>query len=63
MSKRYPECPRYEHTHCRDYKNPKICGIIRPDKICKKEKTKPKKCKNIYEPTEHELCPYYFSKS
>jgi hypothetical protein len=40
MSKKYPECPMYNHTHCKDYDNPKVCAIIREDKVCVKKKLK-----------------------
>jgi len=43
MSKKHPECPLYNHANCRDYYNPKLCAIIREDKICiKKAKGKEK---------------------
>lgn len=38
MSKIHPECPLYNHLHCKDYDNPKLCAIIREDKICVKKK-------------------------
>jgi hypothetical protein len=40
MSKKYPECPLYNHASCKDYDNPKLCGIVRKDKICVKKKLK-----------------------
>ncbi len=45
MSKEYPECPLYNHSSCRDIDNPKICAIIRKDKICikKRAEREPKK--------------------
>jgi hypothetical protein len=42
MSKKYPECPLYNHTHCKDYDNPKVCAIVREDKICVRKKPKPR---------------------
>jgi len=42
MSKRYPECPLYNHTNCKDYYNPKLCAVIRKDKICIKKSQKSK---------------------
>jgi len=27
MSKKYPECPLYNHSSCRDCGNPKVCAI------------------------------------
>ena len=45
MSKKYPECPLYNHSNCRELHNPKLCAIVRKDKIClkKHQKAKPKK--------------------
>ncbi len=40
MSKKYPECPLYNHDNCRDYYNPKICAVVRDDKICIKKNEK-----------------------
>ncbi len=34
MSKQYPECPLYNHINCREIDNPKICALVREDKIC-----------------------------
>jgi hypothetical protein len=47
MSKKYPECPLYNHSNCRDYLNPNLCAIVREDKICvkKQQKSRPKKQK------------------
>jgi len=42
MSKKYPECPMYNHTHCKDYDNPKLCAIVREDKVCTKKQAKVK---------------------
>ena len=41
MSKKHPECPLFNHSHCKDYGNPKLCAIVRDDKVCVK-KSKPK---------------------
>ena len=38
MSKRHPECPLYNHNTCKEIHNPKLCAIIRKDKICLKKK-------------------------
>ena len=43
MSKQYPECPLYNHATCKELHNPKLCAIIRDDKICFKKQQKPKK--------------------
>jgi hypothetical protein len=40
MSKQYPECPLYNHSNCKDYVNPKLCAIVREDKVCVKKKSK-----------------------
>jgi hypothetical protein len=34
MSKKYPECPMYNHDNCREIDNPKVCAIRREDKLC-----------------------------
>ena len=38
MSKKYPECPLFNHLSCKDIDNPKICAIVRKDKVCVKKK-------------------------
>jgi len=45
MSQKYPECPLYNHSNCKDYEHPKLCAIVRKDKVClkKKQKSKSKK--------------------
>jgi len=40
MSKRYPECPLYDHSNCRDCYNPKLCAIVRENKVCIKKKAR-----------------------
>ena len=42
MSKKYPECPLYNHSNCKDLDNPEICAIVRKDKVCIKKKTRSK---------------------
>jgi hypothetical protein len=37
MSKKYPECPLYNHNNCKDLHIPKLCAIVRKDKICFKK--------------------------
>ncbi len=32
----------YNHTHCKDYDNPKVCAIVREDKVCVKKRSKAK---------------------
>ena len=34
MSKKYPECPLVKHDNCKDLYSPKLCAIVRKDKIC-----------------------------
>ena len=38
MSKEHPECPVYNHNNCREMDNPKLCAIVRKDKVCLKKK-------------------------
>jgi len=45
MSKKYPECPLYNHSTCKDIDNPKVCAIVREDKDCLKKRSKKKKQK------------------
>jgi len=40
MSQKYPECPLYNHSNCKDFNNPQVCAIVRKDKICLKKKAK-----------------------
>ncbi len=43
MSEKYPECPLYNPSNCKEYYNPKLCAFVKKDKIClKKTKTKKK---------------------
>jgi hypothetical protein len=37
MSKRYPECPVYNHNNCKEIHNRKVCAIVRKDKKCLKK--------------------------
>jgi len=41
MSKTYPEYPLYNHDNCKDLHNPKLCAIVRREKICLKKNIKP----------------------
>ena len=43
MSKKFPECPVYNHDNCRDLHNPKICAIVKEDKICLRKHQKSRK--------------------
>ena len=38
MSKQYPECPLYKHDNCREFHNPKLCAVVKEDKICLRKK-------------------------
>jgi len=40
MSKKYPECPLYNHDNCKDLHNQKLCAIVRKDKQCIKKNPK-----------------------
>jgi hypothetical protein len=40
MSKKYPECPLNDHSNCKDCYSPKLCAIVREDKVCTKKKPK-----------------------
>jgi len=37
MSKKYPECPLYNHSSCKERDNPFVCAIVRDDKMCLKK--------------------------
>ena len=43
MSKRYPECPMYNHNNCKDLDISKVCAIIREDKTCLRKHQKTSK--------------------
>ena len=45
MSKRFPECPAYNHESCRCYRDKNVCAIVREDKTCLKKKLKVYKTK------------------
>lgn len=47
MSQQYPECPLYNHITCKELDNPKLCALVRKDRICLKKPFKQKKNKNI----------------
>ena len=48
MSKKFPECPLYNHNNCRDLHIEQICAIVRNDKVClKKAKKTQKQSANI----------------
>ena len=37
MSKKYSECPLYNHDNCKDYYNPRVCAMARDDRVCTKK--------------------------
>jgi hypothetical protein len=41
MSKKYSECPIYNHSNCKNLENPAICAIVREDKQCLKKRKGP----------------------
>lgn len=44
MSQKHPECPLYNPLNCKEYYNPKLCALVRKDRMCRKKmksKTKP----------------------
>jgi len=34
MSKKYPECPLYNHNNCKHAYSSKVCALTRKDKDC-----------------------------
>lgn len=40
MSKKYPECPVYDHNICKEFKSPALCAVVRGDKKCLKPSRK-----------------------
>ena len=46
MSKKYPECPLYNHNNCKQLHNPEICAIIRIDNRCLRDRPKFRKKNN-----------------
>ena len=43
MSKKYPECPHYDHNNCKHLYSPKVCAFSRDDNHCLREKPTKKK--------------------
>jgi hypothetical protein len=41
MSKKYPECPLYDHLNCKKIDKPDVCAIVRKDKQCLKKRKNP----------------------
>ena len=37
MSKKYPECPLYNHNNCKELHNPKLCALVKENKECIKK--------------------------
>jgi hypothetical protein len=46
MSKKYPECPLYNHDNCKQFHNPKVCAVTRDDNNCLRERYKKSKITN-----------------
>ena len=42
MSEKHPECPLFNHNNCRELHNPKLCAMVKEDKVCLKKKNKKK---------------------
>jgi len=42
MSKKYSECPLFNHDNYKEFHNPKLCAIVRKDKTCLKKIVKNK---------------------
>ena len=40
MSKKYPECPTYDHSNCKELEKLDVCAIVREDKKCLKKRKK-----------------------
>lgn len=40
MSKKYPECPLFSHSNCKERDIPAVCAIVREDKRCLKKRDK-----------------------
>ena len=45
MSEHYPECPLYNHNHCKALYGPDLCAIVRKDKTCLRKIKRPKEQK------------------
>jgi hypothetical protein len=50
MSKKNPDCPMYTPDTCKEVENPKLCALVRKDKIClkKKPRSKSQKIENSF---------------
>jgi hypothetical protein len=42
MPKKHPDCPMYSPDTCKEVENPKLCALVRKDKICLKKKSRSK---------------------
>jgi hypothetical protein len=38
MSEKHPECPLFNHKNCRELHNPKLCAMVKEDKVCLRKK-------------------------
>lgn len=43
MSKKYPECPLYNHNNCKQAYSSKVCALSRDDKNCLRKRPNKKK--------------------
>ena len=42
MSKKYPECPLFNHANCKEIDNSRLCALVKEDKECLKKQRKQK---------------------
>jgi hypothetical protein len=40
MSRQYPECPLYNHATCKELHNPKLCALVKADRVCLRKHVK-----------------------
>ena len=46
MSEKHPECPLFNHNNCREIHNPKLCAMVKEDKVCLRKKNNKKSKSN-----------------
>ena len=51
MSKHFPECPLKIHNNCTKFYNPKVCAIVRKEKICLWKHTESRKTHEKFKET------------
>jgi len=37
MPPKHPECPLSNPLNCKEYNNPKLCALVRKDRLCRKK--------------------------